>query len=323
MPLPQPALPRRCLRLLRSQRAPPALRGRCPRQALVVARGLRRLAVLRSLQLPGGHLPLAGLDAVGERLDHQVARANRVVVAGDHVVRLVGVTVRVDERDHRQVEALCLTHGELLLAQVDDEDRVRLAAHVGDTAEVRFELLELGLHRDALLRREQVELSLGLERPQLMKTLDAVGDRAPVGQQPTEPAVVDVRHADAARLVANGVLRLLLGADEEHGAVALRDRLGEVVRLVQKLLRLGEVDDVDATALGEDEALHLRVPAAGLVAEMDAGLQQFLHGNDGHGSPFLRFGLRCSGEARWQPNELRPPATEVFPPVEGTWTSAW
>jgi hypothetical protein len=31
---------------------------------------------------------------------------------------------------------------------------------------------------------------------------------------------------------------------------------------------------------------------------MNAGLQQFLHGNDGHGSPFLRFRLRSTGGAR-------------------------
>ena len=33
-----------------------------------------------------------------------------------------------------------------------------------------------------------------------------------------------------------------------------------------------QVDDVDAVAIAVDEALHLRVPAAGLVAEVDTGL---------------------------------------------------
>ena len=43
-----------------------------------------------------------------------------------------------------QPEPARLAHGELLLAQVEDEDRVGLALHVGDAAEVRLELLELG-----------------------------------------------------------------------------------------------------------------------------------------------------------------------------------
>jgi hypothetical protein len=39
---------------------------------------------------------------------------------------------------------------------------------------------------------------------------------------------------------------------------------------------LAEVDDVDAVALAEDVLLHLRVPALGLVSEVDASLEQVL-----------------------------------------------
>ena len=46
--------------------------------------------------------------------------------------------------------------------------------------------------------------------------------------------------------------------------------------LLDPFQRLLEVDDVDATALGEDEAAHLRVPPASLVAEMHPGFEQVL-----------------------------------------------
>ena len=60
------------------------------------------------------------------------------------------------------------------------------------------------------------------------------------------------------------------------------------MRLLEALERLLQIDDVDAAALGEDEALHLRVPAARLVAEMDSGFQKLSHADDCHGlSPFL------------------------------------
>ena len=39
---------------------------------------------------------------------------------------------------------------------------------------------------------------------------------------------------------------------------------------------------MDAVALGEDERLHLRVPATGLVAEVDTGLEQLAHGYGRH-----------------------------------------
>ena len=45
---------------------------------------------------------------------------------------------------------------------------------------------------------------------------------------------------------------------------------------------LAQVDEVDPVALTEDEALHLRVPSPRLVAEVDSGLQQLPHGDDGH-----------------------------------------
>ena len=79
---------------------------------------------------------------------------------------------------------------------------------------------------------------------------------------------------------SHGVLRLLLGADEQHRSAALCDVAREIVRLFEQLERLLEVDDVDAAALREDVAAHLRVPAPGLVAEVDSGLQQLPHGHD-------------------------------------------
>jgi len=40
--------------------------------------------------------------------------------------------------------------------------------------------------------------------------------------------------------------------------------------------RLLQIDDVDAGAFGEDEPAHLRIPPAGLVAEVNASLEQVL-----------------------------------------------
>ena len=74
------------------------------------------------------------------------------------------------------------------------------------------------------------------------------------------------------------VLRLALGADEQDVAAA-RDRLDdEVVRALEEPRRLVEVDDVDAVARAVDERAHLRVPALGLVAEVDARVEQRAEG---------------------------------------------
>src|SRR5439155_23806667 len=66
-----------------------------------------------------------------------------------------------------------------------------------------------------------------------------------------------------------------------------------------------------------DEALHLRIPAARLVAEVDAGLQQFFHGDDGHASPFL-IGLGYGAPAVSRRRPARAPATVRLDPSAGS-----
>ena len=51
----------------------------------------------------------------------------------------------------------------------------------------------------------------------------------------------------------------------------------EAVGVLQAGDGLLQVDDVDAVAVGEDVRAHLRVPALGLVAEVDACFEQSLH----------------------------------------------
>ena len=71
--------------------------------------------------------------------------------------------------------------------------------------------------------------------------------------------------------------------DEQDRAAALGRRCGRRrTACCDQLERLLQVDDVDAAPLREDEAAHLGVPAAGLVAEVNSGLQKLAHGDDGH-----------------------------------------
>ena len=111
---------------------------------------------------------------------------------------------------------------------------------------------------------------------------DALGDRVEVGEHAAEPALVDVGHAALLGVAAHRVLRLLLGADEHDHAAAGDEVADEAVGAFDAGERLLEIDDVDAVALAEDEALHLRVPAPGLVSEVDAGLEHLAHGDDSH-----------------------------------------
>ena len=74
-------------------------------------------------------------------------RADRVVVARDLVVDLVGVAVRVEDRDDRDAELARLGDGDVLLLGVDDPHRARELRHVADAAERALELVALARWR--------------------------------------------------------------------------------------------------------------------------------------------------------------------------------
>src|SRR5690606_6879663 len=213
------------------------------------------------------------------------------------VLQLVGVGVGVEDADHRDAELGGLVDREVLALGVDDPDRARGLGEVADAAERLVQLVELALLDEELLLGEALRRVVEVDLLELLHAREALGDRLEVGEQSTEPALVDVGLAHAGRLLGDGLLRLLLGADEEDGA-AVGDRLlDELVGAVDVGERLLQVDDVDAAALGEDEALDLRVPATGLVSEVDAAVEQLADGDDGHGrSPSL---AGTAGPSRW------------------------
>ena len=228
---------------------------------------------------------------VADRVGDQRAGADRIVVARDHVLDAVGVAVGVHEADDRNAQAASLAHGDLLGIEVDHEHRVRHALHVLHPAEVGLELGQVGLGGHALARGQQLELPVGLKALEVVQALDAAVDRVEVGEQPAQPAMVDVGHARALGHLLDGVAGLLLGPDEEDGPSPPGQVGGELLGLVQQRLGLEEVDDVDPVALAEDEAAHLGIPAARLVAEVDSGLQQLLDANGSHCPSPLSFGL--------------------------------
>ena len=173
----------------------------------------------------------------------------------------------------------------LLLGVHDPHGRGELA-HVADTAQGALELVLLAAHHEQLLlgaagAGHVVEVDL-LE---LLHAVQAGAHGGEVGEHAAQPALVDVGHADALGLLGHGGLGLLLGSDEQDVAAASDDLLDEVVGGVDALNGLLEVDDVDAVALGEDEALHLGVPATSLVPEVDTAVKELAHGNDGHDGP--------------------------------------
>ena len=244
-----------------------------------VASCRRRLLVAVDLGAHPGHQALG--HGVGDHPGEQGDGADRVVVARDLVVDLVRVAVGVQDRDDRDVQLVRLADGDVLLLGVDDPHRAGDPRHVADAAEGLGELVLLAAQDEQLLlRHARAGHVVEVELLELLEALQPAVHGLEVGEHAAQPALVDVGHPDAGRLLGDGLLGLLLGADEHHRAAVGDGLLDELVGAVDVGQRLLEVDDVDAVALGEDEPLHLRVPAPGLVAEVHAALEQLLHGDD-------------------------------------------
>src|SRR5947207_2526757 len=221
-------------------------------------------------------------DCIGNLGRDQLDRTDRVVVRRNDPVDQVRIAVCVGHRHDRDLEAACLCDRDRLAMRIDHEERARQAAHAADAAERGVEARDLLVELRGLLLGEALELAAVAPCLESLEALDAALDGREVGEHPTQPAVVHVVLATALRLEGDRLLGLLLGADEEDALPAPDSVTQEIERIVQAAYGLGEVDDVDPVALGEDVLAHLRVPPAGLVSEMDARLEQLLPGGRCH-----------------------------------------
>ena len=97
-------------------------------------------------------------------------------------------------------------------------------------------------------------------------------------------------------------MSLALGANKQHGATLGHGLLDELIGAVDESQRLLQVNDVDAIALSKNKALHLGVPATGLVPEVDAALEELASGNNGHAEYFL---TQAGERARAIPGQFR------------------
>jgi len=91
-----------------------------------------------------------------------------------------------------------------------------------------------------------------------------------------EPALGDEVRAAALGFGLEDELELALGADEQDALALEHDATQQLLRGLELAECFLEIDDVDAATLGKDEAAHLGVPAARLVAEVYPGLEQIL-----------------------------------------------
>src|ERR1017187_6870102 len=166
-----------------------------------------------------------------------------------------------------------------------NEERIRQPLHGLDAGQVGLQVLPLPLQLDNFLFGQQLVAAVNSHLIQFLKALHRLLHGHPVGEQPAEPALVDVRHPRAIGLFGHGFLGLALGADEENRLAAGAQLSDELRRVLEQLERLLQVDDVDPIALAKNVFLHLWIPALGLMPEVNTRFEQLLHCDRGHWPP--------------------------------------
>jgi len=185
------------------------------------------------------------------------------------------------------VQLVGLDDGQFFAHHIDDKEHVGQVRHRAQAADAVIQAYEFLAQQQGFLLGQTFQLAARIAVFQILHVLHTLADRAEVGERATEPAGGDEGHAAAFSFAADRFLRLFLGAHEENQSTLAHCVAHDLVGVVDLPHGLLEVDDVDAVALREDERAHLRMPAAGPVAEMDAGFEQLFHRNNGHDySPF-------------------------------------
>src|SRR5690606_34646373 len=88
---------------------------------------------------------------------------------------------------------------------------------------------------------------------------------------------VDIVLCRTCSSVSNDVRSLALRSNEQNATATGHRVRNQLQSLVQKRNGLRQVDDVNVVARAKDVRRHLRVPAVGLVAEVNASFEKLAH----------------------------------------------
>ena len=179
--------------------------------------------------------------------------------------------VGVDHADQQDAQLLGFGDGDLVVADVDDEDGVRQSAHVLDAADVLLEPRSRGEGSCSFWtcsRPASFWACMSLRLIEVLTVLKLV-------QHAAEPALLDDSTPARAALGDRGRARCA-GADHQDGA-AVGGQLAHWNLAASSNIRrsFSRLTMWILFAVAEDERAILGVPETGLVTEVDAGFQHF------------------------------------------------
>ncbi len=129
----------------------------------------------------------------------------------------------------------------------------------------------------------------------VLQAVDGLLQGPEIGQQTAQPTLTDIGLTATLCLHTHHIPGRTLGTHEQHhrlAAIPTLQRRKPPHRPAVQQQGLLQIDDVNAIALAVQVGRHLRVPVAGLMAEMEPSLQHFTHAYLAHASVLGHFPLQ-------------------------------
>ena len=192
----------------------------------------------------------------------------------------VGIAIGVHHGYYRQLQLVGLGHRDVLFFRVEHENSIGRSGQVANAVQVALQLRQFPGDKQGLLLGHHVKLSGTAHPLEFLHLAHTLRDRLEIGQKAAQPSLVHIGHSHSLGVALHAVLGLLFGSHKQHLAAICHQIAHICVGRLDMGKSQGQVNDVDAVALPENEPLHFRIPTASLVSEMDSSIKQLTHRHD-------------------------------------------
>ncbi|AMO50498.1 Hypothetical protein AKI40_4121 [Enterobacter sp. FY-07] len=205
-----------------------------------------------------------------------------VIVTRDNEVNAVRIGVGINDSKYRDTQVVCFFDCDVLVVSVDNEQSVRQTAHVFDTAQAVFQLVQFTSAHQRFFLGQLVEGTVLRLSFQVFQTFDGLTNGFPVSQHTAQPTMV---HEELVAVQSSFFHRFACSAfstNDQDFAFARSNFVQLSQGFVEHRYSFLKVDDVNFVTRTEDERLHFRVPVTGLVTKVNTSLEHIAHGNSCH-----------------------------------------
>ena len=210
-------------------------------------------------------------------LDVQPDGSNRIIITGNDVVDTLGVTVGVNDTNHRNAQLVGFGYRNALVIDIDHEQCIGQTRHILDTTDGALQLGHIPGPHQGFFLGQFFKGAVRLLRLQLAQPLDRSANGFVVGEHATQPAMADIGHFRTLSLFPDLFAGGAFGAHEQNLVLFGSQFADHLEGFVESGNCMFQIDDMNLVTGAENVRLHSRIPVASLVSEVRTCLQQFAH----------------------------------------------